>query len=60
LFSSLEWEVLSWHTFETTTVAWAVVIDWCYGFDNHTRRHSAAGMMSPITYGATALSREAA
>ena len=59
-FSSLEWEVLSRHTFETTSQAQAVVMDWCYGFYNHTRRHSAAAMMSPITYETTALNREAA
>jgi len=59
-FSSLEWEVLSRHTFETTSQAQAVVMDWCYGFYNHTRRHSTAAMMSPITYETTALNREAA
>jgi hypothetical protein len=35
------------------------VIDWCYGFDNHQRRHSAAAGQSPINYGNTALNREA-
>jgi len=59
-FSSLEWEVLSRHRFVDTRAAQAVVLDWCYGFYNHTRRHSAAAMMSPITYETTALNREAA
>ena len=49
-FSSLEWEVLSRHEFKSTGQAQAVALDWCYGFYNHDRRHSSAGMMSPITY----------
>ena len=49
-FSSLEWEVLSRHDFQDTRQAQAVVLDWCYGFYNHDRRHSSAGMMSPIRY----------
>ena len=49
-FSSLEWEVLSRHEFDTRAQARAVVIDWCYGFYNHDRRHSSADMMSPINY----------
>ena len=53
-FSSLEWEVLSRHEFENTRTAQAVVLDWCYGFYNHDRRHSSAGMMSPIGYENTA------
>ena len=61
LFSSLEWEVLSRHDFATTRQAQAVVMDWCYGFYNHTRRHSSANMMSPINYENTAApNREAA
>lgn len=59
-FSSLEWEVLSRHEFDSTGQARAVVIDWCYGFYNHQRRHSAAGNLSPITYETTALDRAAA
>ncbi len=60
-FSSLEWEVLSRHEFETTRQAQAVVLDWCYGFYNHERRHSSAGMMSPVNYENTAApDREAA
>lgn len=60
-FSSLEWEVLSRHHFANTRQAQAVVLDWCYGFYNHQRRHSSAAMMSPINYENTAASdREAA
>ena len=59
-FSSLEWEVLSRHDFENTTQAQAVVMDWCYGFYNHQRRHTAAAMQSPINYETAALNREAA
>ena len=60
-FSSLEWEVLSRHDFDDTRQAQAVVLDWCYGFYNHDRRHSSAAMMSPINYENTAApAREAA
>jgi len=60
-FSSLEWEVLSRHDFDHTRQAQAVVLDWCYGFYNQHRRHSSAGMMSPINYENTAApDREAA
>jgi putative transposase len=59
-FSSLEWEVLSRHEFTSTAQARAAVIDWCYGFYNHQRRHSAAAGQSPITYETAALNREAA
>lgn len=60
-FSSLEWEVLSRHEFTNTRAAQAVVLDWCYGFHNHDRRHSSAGMMSPINHeNAAAPDREAA
>lgn len=60
-FSSLEWEVLSRHDFADTRQAQAVVLDWCYGFYNHDRRHSSAAMMSPINYeNTTAPDREAA
>lgn len=60
-FSSLEWEVLSRHEFTNTRAARAVVLDWCYGFYNHTRRHSTIGMMSPINYeNSTAPDRAAA
>ena len=59
-FSSLEWEVLSRHEFDSTAKARAVVIDWCYGFYNHRRRHGAAAGLSPINYETAALTREAA
>jgi putative transposase len=59
-FSSLEWEVLSRHEFDSTAKARAVVIDWCYGFYNHQRRHSAAAGQSPINYETAALTRDAA
>ena len=59
-FSSLEWEVLSRHRFADPRTAQAVVLNWCYGFYNHQRRHSSAAMMSPITYETTASNREAA
>ena len=59
-FSSLEWEVLSRHEFGNTTNARTVVIDWCYGFYNHQRRHSAAAGLSPINYETAALTRDAA
>ena len=60
-FSSLEWEVLSRHDLATVDQAQAVVLDWCYGFYNHDRRHSTIGMVSPITYENTAApNREAA
>ena len=60
LFSSLEWEVLSRHDFDGTRQAQAVVIEWCYGFYNHQRRHSAAAGQSPINYENAALNRAAA
>ena len=59
-FSSLEWEVLSRHEFDSTADARTVVIDWCYEFYNHQRRHSAAAGQSPINYETAALSRDAA
>jgi putative transposase len=49
-FSSLEWEVLSRNRFRDTIHAQAVVIDWCYTFYNHQRRHSAADGLSPVNY----------
>ena len=49
-FSSLEWEVLSRNMFRDTIQARAVVIDWCYTFYNHQRRHSAADGLSPVNY----------
>jgi putative transposase len=52
--------VLSRHQFASTAQARAVVIDWCYGFYNHQRRHSAAAGLSPINYEITALNRDVA
>ncbi len=49
-FSSLEWEVLSRNRLRDTVQAQAVVIDWCYTFYNHQRRHSAADGLAPVTY----------
>ncbi|MCI4673436.1 integrase core domain-containing protein [Mycolicibacterium litorale] len=49
-FASLEWEVLSRNRFRDTIHAQAVVIDWCYTFYNHQRRHSAADGLSPVNY----------
>jgi putative transposase len=60
-FSSLEWEVLSRHEFTSVDQAQAVVLDRCYGFYNHDRRHSTIGLVSPINYENTAApTREAA
>ena len=42
--------MLSRNVFDDTLQARAVVIDWCYGFYNHQRRHSAADGMSPVNY----------
>ena len=57
----LDWEVLSRHDLQTLDQAQAVVLDWCYGFYNHDRRHSTIGMVSPINYENTAApDREAA
>ena len=60
VFSSLEWEVLSRNHFADTDTAQAVVLEWCWAFYNHTRRHSSAGMMAPIAYETAAFNREAA
>ena len=49
-FSSLEWEVLSRNVFRDTIHAQVVVIDWCYDFYNHQRRHTAADGLSPVNY----------
>jgi putative transposase len=48
--------VLSRHDFESTRQPQTVVLDWCYGFYNHDRRHSAVDMMSPIEYESSAAS----
>lgn len=49
-FSTLEWEVLSRFIFPDTVTAQAVVIEWCYDFYNHVRRHSTIGMKSPVAF----------
>ena len=41
---------LSRNMFRDTVHAQAVVIDWCYTFYNHQRRHSAADGLSPVNY----------
>jgi len=53
-FSSLEWEVLSRTEFRSAEHAQAVVLDWCYGFYNHGRRHTHNGKISPVNYEAQA------
>jgi putative transposase len=60
-FSSLEWEVLSRNVFRDTIQAKAVVMDWCYGFYNHERRHSTIGNIPPVMFESmTAPDRDAA
>jgi putative transposase len=53
-FSTLEWEVLSRHEFTDPNHAQRVVAEWCHDFYNTQRRHSAAAMMSPVTFETTA------
>jgi transposase InsO family protein len=57
-FSSLEWEVLSRNSLRDTMHARAVVIDWCYTFYNHQRRHGAADGLSPVNYEIRELQQE--
>ena len=52
-FSTLEWEVLSRNEFRDPDHAREVVLEWCHGFYNTTRRHTSAEMMSPIDYETT-------
>ena len=49
-FSTLEWEVLSRHHFGTKDQARQVISAWINEFYNPTRRHSTAGMKSPIEF----------
>lgn len=49
-FSTLEHEVLSRHHFTTKAEARDVVLAWCHEFYKVKRRHSSAGLMSPIEY----------
>lgn len=48
--STLEWEVLSRHHFETKEQARLVVATWIVDRYNVRRRHSSAGMMPPLEY----------
>lgn len=59
-FSTLEHEVLSRHHFATREEARRVVLAWCHDFYNTRRRHSSAGMMSPINFETAALQPEVA
>ena len=49
-FSTLEWEVLSRHHFHTKDEARKVISTWVEEFYNLKRRHSSAGMKSPIQF----------
>ena len=49
-FSTLEWEVLSRHHFRTKDEARRVISAWIEEFYNPKRRHSTAGMKSPIEF----------
>ena len=49
-FSTLEWEVLSRHTFATREEARRVISAWIEEFYNPRRRHSTVGMRSPIAH----------
>ena len=49
-FSTLEWEVLSRHHLRTKDQARQVISAWINEFYNPTRRHSTAGMKSPIEF----------
>jgi len=49
-FSTLEWEVLSRHTFATREEARQVISAWVEEFYNPRRRHSTLAMRSPIAH----------
>ena len=49
-FSTLEWEVLSRYHFRTKDEARQVISAWIEEFYNPKRRHSSAGMKSPIEF----------
>lgn len=49
-FFTLEWEVLSRHHFFTKDEARQVISTWINEFYNPRRRHSSAGMKSPIEF----------
>lgn len=59
-FSTIEHEVLSRHRFATKAEARQVVLTWCHEFYNTRRRHSSAGMMSPVNYETATFQPEAA
>jgi hypothetical protein len=48
-FSTLEHEVLSRHRFTTRNQARAIVTSWRHDFHNTRRRHSAAGLLHPLS-----------
>jgi putative transposase len=54
-FSTLEHELLSRRSFATPEDAKPVVGQWCYEFYNRRRRHSKAGMLTPVAYEQTTL-----
>ena len=47
-FSTLQWEVLSRHTFATREQARRVISAWITEFYNPQRRHSTLAMRNPI------------
>jgi putative transposase len=49
LWSTFKHEYYYRHTFRTNAELIAAVDNWMY-FYNHQRRHSAIGMLAPITY----------
>lgn len=49
-FSTLEWEVISRHHFRTKDEARPVISAWTEEFYNPKRRHSTAGMKSPLDF----------
>mgnify|MGYP001374324665 CR=1 FL=1 len=50
LFSTLEHEVLSRHTFATKAEARSAVLAWCHGFYNTRRRHRSAALLQPVEF----------
>lgn len=59
-FSTLEHELLCRCTFTTKDEARHAVARWIDDFYNRTRRHSSAGMRSPVDYELAALTETAA
>ena len=58
-FSTLEYEVLSRHSFQTREEARQTIVKWVVDFYNRRRRHSSCGMQSPIDYEISAADRAA-